>query len=155
MGMCSTLHWQSHALTPGSEECFELGFTQELQCSTCDRLRDFLPSDEQKGAKDAVQLLDECESCCKPEVEEIFERAVFYVCPGHTQADQHLKDFVEKRSKGIAALQIKGTYHACSVLQLIRQGESEMTATETMRVAGWKSEEIEDLVLMKLGLPRV
>jgi hypothetical protein len=63
------------SLSPGSEECQQLGFNPTLMCPSCDRLADAI------GAADDEGLLGECRGCCtEPEVSKKSSHARLEVC---------------------------------------------------------------------------
>ena len=55
-------------------ECREMGFSDVLVCSRCEKLKDFLPKDD--------PLLGECQSCCTDDVSEsaTYSKIVLEVC---------------------------------------------------------------------------
>mmetsp|Transcript_19771 Transcript_19771/g.37199 ORF Transcript_19771/g.37199 Transcript_19771/m.37199 type:complete len:172 (-) Transcript_19771:195-710(-) len=136
-----------------TEECAELGFaSSDLRCSTCTRLREFLPSGEHKGASDSSQLVSECQSCCQAGADEVFKKATLYVCRTQVRDNQDIEDFVKRKASSFKNLKIKYRDGARSLLVFQREGESLEDATERVNIAGWKSDEIRDFVGMKLDV---
>eukprot|EP00931_Biecheleriopsis_adriatica_P102576 TRINITY_DN77524_c0_g1_i1.p1 TRINITY_DN77524_c0_g1~~TRINITY_DN77524_c0_g1_i1.p1 ORF type:complete len:175 (+),score=46.90 TRINITY_DN77524_c0_g1_i1:84-608(+) len=141
-----------------SKECAELGFTQDLRCTTCTRLQEFLPSGDQKGAEDSGKLLKECQSCCQSSGEEVFKRAELYVCPSQIKFDQDIEDFVKRKADAFKDLEVKRQDGVRTTLLLFREGEkvsedSRSSKGERVNIQGWKSDEIRDFLSMKLGVP--
>lgn len=141
----------------GSEQvdakaCAESGFSEELQCKTCDRLRDALPRDGREGSDEAEPLVEQCRSCCQAGGDEVFAKALLYVCPSQMEDNQDVEDFVKKKAEQLEGLTVKVVPGARLTLQLLREGEDESDSTEYVNLRGWKTDEIRDFVAMKLGI---
>mmetsp|Transcript_60936 Transcript_60936/g.114900 ORF Transcript_60936/g.114900 Transcript_60936/m.114900 type:complete len:177 (+) Transcript_60936:2-532(+) len=137
-----------------TQACMELGFSEALECSTCDRLGEFLPSGDSQRAADAEKLVKECQGCCKAKGKEVFKQAVLYVCPSQVHVDQDLEDFVKRKADAFKQLKVKYTDGARTTLQLLREGETEESSNEYINARGWKSDDFREFLHLKLGVPK-
>eukprot|EP00747_Dinoflagellata_sp_TGD_P166167 gnl/TRDRNA2_/TRDRNA2_188530_c0_seq1.p1 gnl/TRDRNA2_/TRDRNA2_188530_c0~~gnl/TRDRNA2_/TRDRNA2_188530_c0_seq1.p1 ORF type:complete len:203 (+),score=57.09 gnl/TRDRNA2_/TRDRNA2_188530_c0_seq1:54-611(+) len=132
-------------------ECSKLGFTEELMCSTCARLKEFLPSGDQKNGVEGDSLIAECQKCCRADEKDLFKSAILYVCPSQLELNQDVEDFVKKKADKIQNLEVRYMDGARLTIQLLREGETDKDSTEYVNVRGWKSDELKDFVNMKVG----
>mmetsp|Transcript_8778 Transcript_8778/g.15810 ORF Transcript_8778/g.15810 Transcript_8778/m.15810 type:complete len:169 (-) Transcript_8778:31-537(-) len=147
----------SAALVAGKEDaeqldntvdlCESFGFSKDLKCGMCKRLEEFL---SRSTSNDTQQILEECRTCCMPD-KETFERAVMYVCSHRLAYDQDFHDFVTRKAQDIKQLKIKKMRGAKPLVQFLQEGETEETSKEFVNIQGWKSDEIRDFLLLKLG----
>mmetsp|Transcript_1567 Transcript_1567/g.3767 ORF Transcript_1567/g.3767 Transcript_1567/m.3767 type:complete len:162 (-) Transcript_1567:29-514(-) len=134
-----------------AQACSRLGFASEsLECKTCTRLRDAMPTGDQKGAADAEKLVANCFSCCQEAGNEGFARAVLYVCPSQVEVNQDVEDFVKRKADSFKNLKIKYVDGARTTLQLLREDETEEDSAEYVNIRGWKSDEIRDFLKLKV-----
>lgn len=139
-------------LKPGSDECAEVGYSEALQCSMCNRLKEALPAGDKPGSKEAKQLVGECQACCNSEGDqnEVYPKGVMYVCPSQVELNQDVQDFVKRKAGAFKNLKVKYVDGARTTLLLLREDETEDDATTYVNIRGWKSDEIRDFVAMKL-----
>eukprot|EP01117_Protostelium_nocturnum_P014887 TRINITY_DN5715_c0_g1_i1.p1 TRINITY_DN5715_c0_g1~~TRINITY_DN5715_c0_g1_i1.p1 ORF type:complete len:154 (-),score=46.15 TRINITY_DN5715_c0_g1_i1:129-590(-) len=121
------------------KKCLELGFGEDLLCSSCDDLKTFV--------KDK-SLHEECASCCQASQKENegkttqFSEGKLIVCKWKLGRFPHVSEFIEKRAEFFPHLQIEYRTYADPILQLTNsEGE-----VETLRIEGWKTENIEEFL---------
>merc|ERR1719217_1332881 len=145
----------SWAAARSVQECNDLGFSESLLCTTCDRLRDFLPSgaatQKKAAAADSEKLISECNSCCKAESSQVYAKAIFYTDPFSVEVNQDIEDFVKRKADAFPNLKVKLVDGARTTIQLFREGEDEDNSNEYINAHGLKSDEIRDFISLKLG----
>mmetsp|Transcript_37627 Transcript_37627/g.86911 ORF Transcript_37627/g.86911 Transcript_37627/m.86911 type:complete len:162 (-) Transcript_37627:33-518(-) len=136
----------------GAELCAELGFSETLDCSACDKLNDFLTSrSNQKVKNDVEVLIKECRGCCVYAEVEKYDKAVLQMSPGRTRYDQDLEDFVRRKAPAFTRLQIEETAGVTfTMLHFLREGQTVDTAAESINLHSWKTDELRDFLQTRL-----
>uniref|UniRef100_A0A7S2UUQ0 Selenoprotein F n=1 Tax=Fibrocapsa japonica TaxID=94617 RepID=A0A7S2UUQ0_9STRA len=141
-----TLALAAHTITSSGDtsQCLDWGFTENLECPTCDKIGVVLHDEE---------ITRNCEECCKvPEVaaEIKYDKAVLEVGRSVLPLFPEVEGFYKNRRKQFSKLQTKLTRLAMRpVIHLYRDKHDEEPA-ESMGVSRWKEDSIVEFLDEKL-----
>jgi len=125
-----------------SARCLELGFSENLLCSGCDKLLEFVHDN---------QLYEDCKKCCAEEDESSkvtrYAKAIFEICSWRLSHYPHIKEFVDKNARDFANLRVIYRSGALPALKM-----QDNAGVETiLSIDNWKTEHIIEFLKEKLA----
>jgi hypothetical protein len=130
-----TLDW-------GAEQCREVGFTPNLQCSTCKELGQF----------GLDKLSGSCNSCCQDKEEQegkgTYPFAELHVCGWKLGSFPQIQAFVKSdRPKQFAGLSVRYMRGANPSIKLLDENRS---VVETLNIEKWNTDSVEEFLKERL-----
>eukprot|EP00455_Lapot_gusevi_P005914 TRINITY_DN12526_c0_g1_i1.p1 TRINITY_DN12526_c0_g1~~TRINITY_DN12526_c0_g1_i1.p1 ORF type:complete len:145 (+),score=32.72 TRINITY_DN12526_c0_g1_i1:69-503(+) len=123
-----------------NSNCLELGFSETLVCSACTKLEQFVKSSE---------LLSECRKCCAEEsgsqLKAKYSSARLEICTSLVYRYPNVHEFIKNKAKQFPQLEIRYTVGMAPTLFM-----SDKQTEDSISVATWKTDTIEDFLREKL-----
>jgi hypothetical protein len=131
-----------------AENCKEWGYTEDLKCSACEKMNSLMEDIEGDGK---VDLLDECQQCCKEDATKTYEKCTMSYPPRLTSSNQDLDDFIRNKQPLLKGLKLKEDRYSYKVfLKCYNVGDKKDVLMKDMH--DWKSDTMHDFIKMHLGL---
>jgi len=124
------------------DECSKLGYTDDLVCSSCTKLKQF----------DLTEMQDSCDECCEKDEEEEgvkkFFGAILEVCQWKLGRYPQVQAFIKSdKAKAFSNLKIQYKRGMDPTVKLLDENKS---VQETLSVEKWDTDNIEEFFREKL-----
>jgi len=132
-----------------SAECHDMGFSETLMCSDCQKLAEYV--------KNGHAITSECEKCCTAEAEKDasvrYSSAQLSVCSWKIARHPSVKSFIESKASTYGNLEIKYARGADPVLKMI--GASDGSEDTEMGIGNYEEDDIVEYLAQHLRVEYV
>jgi hypothetical protein len=131
-----------------AENCKEWGYTEDLKCSACEKMNAIMDDVEGDGK---VDLLDECQQCCKEDARKTYDRCTMTYPPRLASSNQDLDDFIRNKHPLLKGLKLKEDPYSYKVFLKCYNREDKNKKDMLMKdMHDWKSDTMHDFIKMHL-----